>query len=143
MDDPREKPLGFRLGAYRPQRHEAVRDVLQHGRLERLPSAARAWYEGFLREYYAVDAKRVREGLHADRLKPEHVAQLPPRVRRWWGKQGELWPALAVRWASKALGLKAKDLDSTLRRSLYVDQNRATRDVFALGRVQPMEEEAA
>lgn len=105
-----------------------------------LPPSAQAWYENFLREYYAVDAKRVREGLHADRLKPEHVEQLPARVRRWWGRQGELWPALAVRWAAKALGLKPAELDTRLRRALYVEQNAATRDVYSLGRVQHMEE---
>lgn len=137
------KELGFSLGAYRPQRHEAVRDVLQNGRLSRLPPAARAYYERFLREYYAVDARCVREGLHADRLKPEHVRQLPAHVRRWWGRQAELWPALAVRWAAKALGLSAKDLDSSLRRSLYTDQNRAGRDVYSLGRTVPLEEDQA
>lgn len=133
-----EKPLGLRLGAYRKQRHWAVREALELA--ARLPPSERMWYEGFLREYYAVDARRVREGLHADRLRPEHVARLPARVRRWWGVQRELWPALAVRWAALALGVKEKELDSSLRRSLYVDQNCATRDVMALGRVEYLEE---
>jgi hypothetical protein len=135
------KELGFSLGAYRPQRHEAVADVLRYGQLDRLPPSARAYYERFLREYYAVDAKGVREGLHADRLKPEHVRKLPRQVRRRWGRQRELWPALAVRWAAAALGLSAKDLDSTLRRSLYTDQNSAARDVTSLGRCVSLEED--
>jgi hypothetical protein len=135
------KPLGFSLGAYRRQRQWAVRDTLEAARLQRLPPGARAYYERFLREYYAVDARGVREGLHADRLKPEHVRRLPARVRRWWGRQLELWPARAARWAAGALGLKEKDLDTSLRRSLYIDQNRATRDVFSLGRVEYLEED--
>lgn len=111
-------------------------DVLEHGKLTALPPAAQRYYEGFLREYYAVDAVRVREGLHHDRLKREQEALLPARMRRWWGRQLELWPALAVRAAATRLGLTSKDLDSSLRRSLYVNQNAATRDVFSLGRVE-------
>lgn len=131
-----EKPL-----AVRPQRQWAVRDAEEA--LRRLPArakAARAWYARFIREAYAVDAKAVREGLHADRLKPEHVARLPARVRRWWGRQLEFWPARATQWAAEWLGVGQKELDSTLRRGLYVDQNAATRDVYSLGRVQPLEE---
>lgn len=137
----RTKPLGFSRGAYRPQRHHAVMDVLEHGNLDLLPPAAARYYEGFLREYYAVDAVRVREGLHHDRLKAEQEERLPSRMRRWWGRQLELWPALAVRAAAKRLGLGPKDLDSSLRRSLYVDQNAATRDVFSLNRIEYKGEE--
>jgi DNA primase len=130
----KEKPC-----AYRPQRQWAVRDAEEA--MRRLPEGpAREYYRRFLREYYAVDAKAVREGLHADRLKPEHVARLPARVRMWWGRQLEIWPAKAALWAAARLGLKPGELDSTLRRSLYVEQNAATRDVYSLGRVQPLEE---
>lgn len=131
-----EKPL-----AVRPQRQWAVRDAEEA--MRRLPVravAARAWYARFIREAYAVDAKAVREGLHADRLTPEQVARLPARVRKWWGRQMEFWPAKAALWAAARLGLGPKELDSTLRRSLYVEQNAATRDVYSLGRVQPLEE---
>lgn len=136
------KPLGFRLGAYRKQRRWEVRDLLEDGYLQRLPSRAAEWMENFLRESVACDARRIREGLHHDRLKPEHVERLPRPVRRWWGRQQELWPAQAVQWAAKALGLGPKDLDSTLRRGLYVAQNAAGRDVMSLGRVEPLEEGA-
>lgn len=96
--------------------------------------------EGFLREAYAVDAKRVRTGLHADRLKPEHVERLPSAIRSWWGRQAEFWPSLALRAAMRRLGLKREDLDSERRRALYREQNAAGRDVYSLGRVVYLEE---
>lgn len=130
----KEKPC-----AYRPQRQWAVRDAEEA--LRRLPEGpAREYYRRFMRECYAVDATAVREGLHADRLKPEHVARLPAGVRSWWGRQMELWPAKATQWAAAWLGLDPKELDSTLRRSLYVEQNAATRDVVSLGRAVPLQE---
>jgi hypothetical protein len=131
------------MGAYRPQRKAEVADVIdpRDGYVHKLPAYARKWMEGFLLEAYAVEAKRVRTGLHADRLKPEQVAQLPARVRAWWGRQCELWPPLALQAAMKHLGLTAKDLDTSLRRSLYDAQNRANRDVFARGVVYAEEEE--
>lgn len=138
------QPLsGLRLGAYRPQRRWQVADVLdrREGYAHRLPPSARRWLEGFLLEAYAVESSRIRTGLHADRLKPEHVARLPRRMRRWWGRQRELWPALATEAAAALLGLTAKELDSTRRRELYGEQNRATRDVYSLGRVVYVQEE--
>lgn len=109
--------------------------------VKRLPPSAKRWMDGFLREYYAVDAKAVHEGLHADRLTAAQVLQLPARFKRWWGCQCELWPALATAAAMRALGMNPSSkadrakLDTSLRRGLYNDQNRATRDVYSLGRV--------
>lgn len=139
---PQRQPLsGLRMGAYRPQRRAEVADVIgREGYAHRLPRHAQRWLEDFLREFYAVEAKRVRTGLHADRLKPEHVRQLPARVRTWWGRQQELWPTLALQAAMKRIGLKPKDLDTSLRRSLYNAQNAATRDVFARGVVYAEDE---
>lgn len=137
------KPLGFSLGAYRPQRHWAVRDTLETARLERLPAAARAYYETFLREYYAVDARRVRTGLHAD--VPRRLSGGTARDGRWWRGVERLWPTLGPEQRSRAVararaaGMRLQ-VDASRRRSLYVDQNRATRDVFALGRVELLEE---
>lgn len=135
-----ERRLGFSLRAYRKQRRWQV-DSLEDGYVKRLPKSAKDWLEGFLREYYACDAKRVREGLHADRLTVAQVKALPARLRRWWGRQRELWPALATAAGMRAIGLNPDNkadrakLDTSRRRELYVDQNRTTRDVYSLGRV--------
>ena len=127
---------------YRPQRRAQMdHHDRRGGYAHRLPPSERAWLERFDREFYAVDAVRVREGLHADRLKPEAVERLPERMRRWWGRQVEMWPALALRAALKAVGMSEKEaVDSSLRRSLYQAQNAATRDVYSLGRVVYLEE---
>lgn len=136
----REQRLAFSYGTYRPQRREQV-DCIADGYVHRLPPAAKAWMEEFLLEAYACDSRRLREGLHADRLTPAQLSQLPARLRRWWGLQLELWPRLATDAGMRALGLNPsskKDratLDSSLRRGCYSSQNTATRDVYSLGRV--------
>jgi hypothetical protein len=142
------KPLDpLRAGAYRPQRWDAVCDLLDDGYVQRLPPKERQWMERYMREQYGANATALRTGLHADRLKPEAMESLPRRVRRWWGRQTELWPALAVDAAMRALGLnpgRAEDreaaLDASLRRAVYAEQNAATRDVYSLRRVVYLEE---
>lgn len=57
----------------RPQRRWQMdhHDPLQGGYAHRLPPTERAWLERFDREVYAVDARLVRTGLHADRIAPD------------------------------------------------------------------------
>lgn len=137
---PQRPPLsGLRMGAYRPQRRAEVDDVIgRDGYAHNLPDAAKRWLEGFLLEAYAVEAQRVRTGLHADRLKPEHVARLPLRWREQLGPQP--WPLAMRDAAMRRLNLQPGDLDTSLRRSLYDAQNRANRDVFSRGVVYAEEE---
>jgi hypothetical protein len=125
-----------------------VTDLLDDGYAQRLPPSARKWMANFLREAYGANATALKTGLHTDRLKPEAVKRLPRRLRRWWGRQHELWPPLAVDAAVRALGLnpeRKKDrervVDASLRRSVYAEQNAATRDVYSLRRVVYLEEQ--
>jgi hypothetical protein len=130
--------LGLCRGAYRPQRRWAV-DSLEDGYLKRVPEEAQEWMEGFLREYYACDASRLRAGLHADRLKPEHLKRLPPALRAQLEAPGPVDRA-ALKKAMRLLGLKEKDLDSSKRREAYMDQNRANRCVLSLNRAEYFED---
>lgn len=137
----------FQVGAYRRQRWDAVTDLLGDGYVQRLPPSAKQWMARYMREQYGANATDLRTGLHGDRLRPESVERLPARVRRWWGKQLEMWPAIAVDAAIRALGRDPdckKDreavVDASLRRAVYADQNRATRDVYSLRRVVYLDE---
>lgn len=126
----------------RPQRRwQMDHHDRREGYAHRLPPAARAWLERFDREAYAVDASRVRTGLHADRLTVAAVERLPARMRRWWGSQAELWPELALAAAVTLLGMGPEAVDSSRRRALYVEQNAANRDVYSLGRVVYLDEQ--
>jgi len=132
----------FRLGAYRPQRWDAVADLLDDGYVHRLPPAEREWMARYLREHYGANAQMLRTGLHAD--VPRGVGG-PPRLRRWWRGVERLWPSMdGARRArevacAKRWGLKVR-VDASRRKAVYEEQNAATRDVYSLGRVVRIEE---
>ncbi len=129
----------------RPQRRWQMdhHDATQGGYAHRLPPEARAWLERFDREVYAVDAAKVRNGLHADRLKPEAedaLAALPAQVVERYRLLVTKEPEKGLRFALRVLGLGEEAVDSSRRRALYGEQNAATRDAYSLGRVVRMEE---
>lgn|ERR1044072_8116330 len=132
----------FRPGSYRPQRRDAVFDLLDDGYVQRLPPTAKQWMTRYLREQYGANAMALRDGLHAD--VPRAVGG-PARPRRWWRGVERLWPTLtpeqrerATRRA-RAVGLRLQT-DASRRRAAYAEQNAATRDVYSLRRVVYLEE---
>jgi hypothetical protein len=131
--------------AVRPQRRWQMdhHDAQAGGYAHRLPPAERAWLERFDREVYAVDAQRVRTGLHADRLRPEArkaLEALPRRVLVEIAALRAKDPAAALAMELRLLGMGKEAVDTSLRRRLYVEQNAAARDVYSLGRVVHFEE---
>lgn len=137
------KPLDpLRVGAYRPQRRDAVCDLLDDGYVQRLPPKARQWMERYMREQYGANATALRTGLHAD---VPRAASGPVRARRWWRGVERLWPTLSEQQRARAVrGAAAARLvlrnDPSLRRAVYAEQNAATRDVYSLRRVVYLEE---
>lgn len=132
----------FRPGAYRPQRWDAVLDLLDDGYVQRLPPKEREWMRRYLREQYGANATALRTGLHAD---VPRVVSGPVRARRWWRGVERLWPTLSpeqrerARRAAEAMRVRLQ-ADPRRRRSVYAEQNAATRDVYSLRRVVYLEE---
>lgn len=132
----------LRLGAYRRTRWDAVADLLDDGYVQRLPPEAKAWMSRYMREHYGANATALRSGLHAD---VPRVKSGPVCARRWWRGVERLWPSLSQQQRDRAMRGAAKarlvlEADPSLRRSVYAEQNAATRDVYSLRRVVYLEE---
>lgn len=154
MKPQREETLiGLNPNSYRWYRRWEV-DSLEYAHT--LPPDAKAWLERFLREDYDADTgllnpekharkcakcrdgkpcNKRREGppIHRDEVevKAEH---LPPRWRRWWGKQLELWPVLCADWLNARAGMQVAQWKDR-RRECFRRQNYAYDDVYSRGAV--------
>ena len=97
----------------------------------------------YLREQYGANSTALRHGLHAD--VPRAKAG-PVRARRWWRGVERLWPGFTAERRERAVSAAARAglslrADPSRRRSVYAEQNAATRDVYSLRRVVYLEEQ--
>lgn len=123
------KPRGLTRGAFRQYRRAFV-DNLEYA--DRLPPSAKAWLERFNREYYDADNRLLKSpwALHRDVLEVDDEAPIPPRWKRWWGRQMELWPEVAAAALNRFAGHEVARVRH-MKRDCYQLQNLAFRDAYA------------
>lgn len=116
-------------------------DCLEDGYVDELPPAEKAWMERFLREYYDADNRLLKAptALHRDLLVVDKDADIPKRWRRWWGRQGEMWPEVVADALNRHCDREVARVKH-LKRECFGLQNAAYRDIYSARGVVHLED---
>lgn len=120
--------MGLTVSAFRPQRRWQLDHLGPEGYAHSLPEKEQHWLERFNREYYGADNELLRPETHQKRCA---ACRHQKACRRC--QQGRCASALAEP-CEKVPPPRPLHRTREARRSLYVAQNAAGRDVLSMGR---------